>query len=260
MEIFQVGFSQTSVLETVPVSSPMTNPLSYAGNPSSVSGIINLPGHIVNLPSMVPSSQAVGKVWSMGYNSPGPSQTGVEGESISVLKLSPLTSVCLPLGDHIQQTLRDKIAHHKYIDLGLCLENWSSSRPLEGLCVSVDKQGCPMLKSQRKPTIKINTISAWTSTILVYPSVYLSYHSQRAQEILKYMHTVRSAAIRFGSYRWSQYDINFRMRQQRNPQNSWRSIDAELWFLFVVAPPVPRTAAIPCVSISQGSGFYSSQQ
>ena len=258
------GFPQTRVLETVPVSSQMTSPVTYAGNPSSVSGIINPPGHVVNLPSVVPSSQAAGNVWSMGYNSPGSSQTGVQGESInlshSVSKLSPLTSVLSPLGDHIQQALRDKIARQEYIDLGLCLENWSSSRPLEGLCVSVKEQGRPVLKSQRKLTIKINTISAWTSAFLVCASLYLSYHPQRAQEILKYMHTVRSAAIRFGSCGWRQYDINFRMRQQHNPKNSWVSIDAELWFLFVVVPPVPRTAAIPRVSISQGSGFYSSQQ
>ena len=194
----------------------------------------------------------------MGDKPPGPSQTGVQGESISLshssLKLSPLTSVCSPLGDHIQQTLRDKIALHEFIDLGLCLENWSSNKPLEGLCVSVDEQGRPVLKSQEKPTIKINTISAWTSAFLIFASVYLSYHPQRVHEILKYMHTVRSAAIRFGSFGWRQYDINFRMRQQRDPQNSWGSIDAELWFLFVVAPPAPRAAAIP------RSGFYPSQQ
>ena len=59
------GFCQTSVLETVPVSSPMTNPLSYAGNPSSASGIINPPGHVVNLPSVVSSSQAASTVWSI---------------------------------------------------------------------------------------------------------------------------------------------------------------------------------------------------
>ena len=258
-----------------PGSNPSTNLLPSAvwsgdinaSGPSGHQGTapaISPPGQAVNPTSVVPSLQTAGTVGSMDPKPPGPSQTFVHGESISqshsTLKVSPLASVCSPLGDHIQQSLRDKIARHEFIDLGLCLENWSSNKPIEGLCVSVDEQGRPVLKSQEKPTIKINTISAWTSAFLVYAAVYLSYHPQRAQEILKYMHTVRSAAIRFGSYGWRQYDINFRMRQQRNPQNSWGNIDSELWFLFVVAPPATRTAAIPRVPISQGSVFHPSQQ
>ena len=74
--------------------------------------------------------------------------------------------------------------------------------------------------------------SAWTSAFLIYASIYLSYHPHRTQGILKYMHTVRSAASRFGGYGWRQYDINFRMRQQRAPQRSWSLIDGELWYLF----------------------------
>ena len=74
---------------------------------------------------------------------------------------------------------------------------------------------------------------------------YLSYHPHLTQGILKYMYTVRSAASRFGSYGWRQYDINFRMRQQRTPQRSWSLIDGELWDLFVISPPISRNASNP---------------
>ena len=127
------------------------------------------------------------------------------------------------------------------MDLGLLLENWSSDqdRLKEGFAITLDNAGRAILK-QAKTVRRISSISAWTSAFLSYSSIYLAFHPQRTQEILKYMHTIRSAAIRFASSGWRQYDINFRMRMQRNPQKSWASIDGELWYLFVVAPPVQR--------------------
>ena len=82
-----------------------------------------------------------------------------------------------------------------------------------GLAFSIDAEGGRgVLKPVEKIPHKISTISTWTSMFLAYTSVYLSFHPSRAQEILKYMHIVHSAAIRFQSSGWRQYDINFRMR------------------------------------------------
>ena len=90
----------------------------------------------------------------MGDKLPGPSQTGVQGESISpshsALKLSPLTSVCSALGDHIQQTLRDKIACHEFFDLGLCLENWELEEAPRGPLRVNGPAGLPSVEIPRE--------------------------------------------------------------------------------------------------------------
>lgn len=160
-----------------------------------------------------------------------------------------LAAVCDPLGDHLSQSVKDKIGRGEYVDLGSILEEWSPSQSQQddpvGLVVSYDELGRAVFKQASKTSRKISTISMWTNAFLIYSSVYLVYHPNRAQELLKYMHTVRSAATRFGSYGWRQYDINFRKRMGRNPQNSWANIDGELWYLFVVAPPSPHVSLTP---------------
>ena len=102
-----------------------------------------------------------------------------------------------------------------------------------------------VIKSSGENPRRITSIAAWTSAFLIYESIYPSYHPHRTQGILKYMHTFRSAASRFGSYGWRQYDTNFRMRQQRTPQRSCSLIDGELWYLFFISPPISRNALNP---------------
>ena len=174
--------------------------------------------------------------------------TGVSGQcgNVSLLQTQGgenLAAVCAPLGDHVSQAIREKIGRGEYIDLGLLLENWSNDQERkEGFAITLDDAGRAILKQAKTPR-RITSISAWTSAFLSFSSIYLAFHPQRTQDLLKYMHTIRSAAIRFASSGWRQYDINFRMRMQRNPQKSWASIDGELWYLYVVAPPAQRLSA-----------------
>ena len=152
--------------------------------------------------------------------------------------LSPLASVCSPLGEGVSQTVREKIGKGEFVDLGLLLENWGEYVDLEqqarNVQLSVDSGGHPVFKPS-VPKVKVDSLAKWTSAFLVYSSIFIEFHPQRAQEMLKYIQLIRSAAIRFGSTGWRLYDSHFRMRQQRNPQNPWSRIDAELWFLFVIS-------------------------
>ena len=110
--------------------------------------------------------------------------------------------------------------------------------------LSLDSGGHPVF-NPIVPKAKIDSLAKWTSAFLVYSSVFIDFHPQRAQEMLKYIQIIRSAAIRFGSIGWRLYDSHFRMRQQRNPQNLWFTIDSELWFLFVVSNSSRRGLATP---------------
>ena len=161
------------------------------------------------------------------------------GENIyqAAQKITPLASVCAPLGEGVSQSLRQKIGRGEYIDLGLLLENWgehsSSWDESRQVKITFDKEGHTVLKPD-PPKIRITTISAWTSAFLVFASIFVDFHPHRAQEMFKYIQIIRSAAVRFGSLGWRLYDKHFRMRQERKPMNPWSALDSELWFMFVV--------------------------
>ena len=92
--------------------------------------------------------------------------------------------------------------------------------------------------TQRKKA-QVNSVLAWTDAFLVFTSVFLSAHPGRSQELLKYMHVIRTAAARFPGRGWLEYDRQFRMRQQLHPTRSWATIDGELWALYMSAPGIP---------------------
>ena len=126
----------------------------------------------------------------------------------------------------------------EYVDFALLLDNSEGifHDINEDLKLSVDDKGCFVWK-QHRPKRQINSIHTWTSAYLVYASVFLSAHPEKVQEILKYAHTIRTAASRFGGWGWKTYDMQFRMRQQLHPQRSWASLDGELWALYVSSSP-----------------------
>ena len=86
-------------------------------------------------------------------------------------------------------------------------------------------------------------------------------HSGRARELFKYIDTVR-AIVRFGGYNWRAYDVQFRLRQARQPHRSWAAIDTELWLTVATAQPRGgyhaggRPQALPCRG---GAGVRSSR-
>ena len=154
---------------------------------------------------------------------------------------NPLSSVCAKLGDGVPQNIREKIGRSEFIDLSCLLETWGPVADTDSIdlwqknvTLEFNELGQPILKQKAKQKKKIESITVWTSAFLAFASIYIEYHPQRAQEVLKYMHIVRSAALRFRSASWIAYDTHFRMRMQRNPQMSWSTIDTELWFLLVV--------------------------
>ena len=156
----------------------------------------------------------------------------------SIPSLSSLTSVCSPLGEDLSQSIRDKIRRGEFVD-------FSSLLPLDGgdpgsgdgsasRVVGFNDQGHMVLQEPRH-SIKLLSLSRWTSAFFVYASVFLSSHPNRNLEILKYGDLVRQAATRFGNG-WREYDRQFRLRQMRHPERSWAMIDNELWALYVAVP------------------------
>ncbi len=159
----------------------------------------------------------------------------------SVPMMDPLVSVCSPLAASIPQALKTKIIGSEFVDFGLLLEkSEKGGQEQKDFSLTVGEGG-RLLWHNNKPKREVNSIYSWTTAFLIYSSVYLSAHPQRAQELLKYAHIVRTAANRHEGWGWRVYDIQFRMRQQWNPLRSWALIDGELWTLYVSSSPVRST-------------------
>ena len=109
------------------------------------------------------------------------------------------------------------------------------SPPSQGMPLSLDAEGMLALH-EPKWKYQISSILGWTDAFLVFVAFFSSAHPSRVQELLKYMHIVRTAAARYPGKGWLEYDRQFRMRQQRRPSRSWAVIDGELWALLVQAP------------------------
>ena len=57
----------------------------------------------------------------------------------------------------------------------------------------------------------------------------LERHPNRALELLKYADTIRDFSQTTSGTAWLRYDQDFRRKQERNPTNSWSSLDMELY-------------------------------
>ena len=151
------------------------------------------------------------------------------------LGFTPLVSAFTPLGTGVAQSIKSKIIKGEYVDLVTLLEKkdpYMQYHESQGIALSVNESGQIIWKSN-KPKQMITSISAWTSAFLIFSSVYLNAHPNRTQELLKYMHLVRTAASRYGGFGWRSYDQQFRLRMQECPQRSWAVIDSELWSLYM---------------------------
>ena len=153
-----------------------------------------------------------------------------------------LSSICSPLGDGVPKNIREKIIKGEFIDFGLLLDKSTcKSRPspseteVPTCTLGINAQG-QLVMNEAKSHTMITSIHSWTSAFLVYAAVYLSAHPHRTQELLKYAHVIRSAASRSGAYGWRSYDEQFRLKMHRYPQNSWASMDGELWNMFIAVP------------------------
>ena len=53
------------------------------------------------------------------------------------------------------------------------------------------------------------------------------------------MHTIRLGASRSSSLGWRDYDVQFRLKKERNPGVSFANVDQELWLLYMQGPLAP---------------------
>ena len=87
-----------------------------------------------------------------------------------------------------------------------------------------------------------------------FAAIYLQKFPHQIQGILKYISSIRIGASRSNTFRWRDYDIQFRLRRSKNSMINLENIDAELWLIYM--GPAPVTERKPAYNLHQLKRCY----
>lgn len=163
---------------------------------------------------------------------------------------------------HVPEALRGSICRGEYTNLALLLKG---ALELNDLCTGgtlrLTAEG--VIESRPKECKDtIRSIEGWTNAFIIYMSVYISVHTDKAAALLQYMYNIRDCAARQGGLAWKNYDEQFRMRQAVNPV-SWSTIHNELWWRCVQVrdaqqPAVTTGKSYSCHEFNNGTCHWPS--
>ena len=274
-------------------SNNQQNILSMPNNQQNAPGPSN---YQQNIPSVPNNQQNIPSVPNNQQNAPGPSNNpGSSGYGTATMadnlmrgaaigenpinpiisnsllntfpqkSMSPLTSICDPLGEHLTQSMITKIVKCEFVDLMSLLDNKDGAgvhdNNAQGGGVSFSLQdGQIMMLNNNTRRRQISNIHVWTTAFLTFTSVFINVHASRTQELLKYMTIIRTFAAKWEGYGWRTYDEHFRLRQSRYPHRPWSVIDGELWTDYVATSQLRACPLTSTASASSGPGYQHGNQ
>lgn len=156
---------------------------------------------------------------------------------------TPINSIQFSLGHNVSESLRMKIIEGKFVDLALLLKNSNIEDTVSERVLVVGNDG--QMASISRSLVKITSIEKWTDAFLIFVSVFTSVHVSNFQDMLKYMHDVRTGADR--SAGWKLYGEQFRFKIAMYPAKSWTSVDCVITVLCpyvcqIGSPIKPKTS------------------
>ena len=158
----------------------------------------------------------------------GETGTGPIAINTGLTSQHQLSSVGDPVGANVPQATKEKVWKGEFVPLTSMLVDKQTTHTIPPW--SFQQLGSNLVVQQAQPPKKlIKDINSWTNAFIIYMGIYIQKHPQRAQELLKYMQTVRTYANGFSYTTWVEYDREFRARQERNPTRSWAAIDMEAY-------------------------------
>ena len=160
-----------------------------------------------------------------------------------------LSSVGDPVGANVPLATKEKIWKGEFVPLASMIVDKQTTLAVPSW--SFQQVGSNLVAQQAQPPKKeIRDIGTWTNAFIIFMGIYIQKHANRAQELLKYMETIRSYAQGLSNTAWIGYDREFRARQERNPSRSWAAIDMEAYARMLMGSS----------SSSSQSGLMSSKQ
>lgn len=144
-----------------------------------------------------------------------------------------VVSYSCELGYNVPNKIKLQISNGQYVNLAKLRPN-ASDPDDETQFLSVQDGSLAMAS---KPKAKlVNDIQTWTDLFLIFSSIYAAAHPECTTALFKYIHTVRLGASRSPGLGWRDYDVQFRLKKEQNPNMSFAIVDQELWLLYMQAP------------------------
>lgn len=141
-----------------------------------------------------------------------------------------ISSIDDHLDYNVPNNLKVQFANDQYVNLGkLLINNQDPNDDVQFLTCSNGTVSMSQ-KSKAKP---ITSIQTWVDAFLIFASIYVTAHPECATALFKYMHTVRLGASRTNHLGWREYDVQFRLKKERNPSISFALVDSELWLIYM---------------------------
>ena len=198
--------------------------------------VVDAPAHSTVRAGLVPPVAAPLPPASV-VDSPPALAIGTDSANAFATQPPMLACVCDDLGSDVPIAVKEKVWKGEFVDLGIFLKRGLTLSALsEETAFSLVQAGVSLQVRQTSRAPRIANIEQWTTAFLTYASIFVEKHFGRARELFKYIDTIRSI-VRFGGYNWRAYDVQFRLRQARQPHRSWSAIDTELWLTVATAQP-----------------------
>ena len=141
----------------------------------------------------------------------------------------PVHMINSPLGATVPDRVKSKIWADEYVEFAELVHR-QSQRPAT-LALSTGNEGYPTIAISPATRLRqIQNIDQWTTALLTFGSIYSQRNPSRGAGLFKYCEIVRDIAQTGPQNAWRQYDEQFRLHRQGDPDNyPW---DQPRWDIF----------------------------
>ena len=140
----------------------------------------------------------------------------------------------LVIGGNLDQSLKQKIINHEYIDFACLLPKGRLAMEQDTRMELINKGGATYFVPVADCELAgIHNFAKWEQAFRVFSNVYTHHYPSRATELIQYNHVIHTATT---TYIWENvytYDREFRMRLSHFPHRSWAIILQQAWSMYL---------------------------
>ena len=134
------------------------------------------------------------------------------------------------IGGNIEQSIRQKIINHEYIDFARLLPQDRVFHEDNHRMEIVNKGGLLyFVPVADRDTTSIHNFNKWEQAFCVFSNIYTHEYPHRATELIQYNQVIFSAAQNFVWENVYHYDREFRVHLSNFPYRSWSVILQQAW-------------------------------
>ena len=165
------------------------------------------------------------------YSIPGKNYTPEKEKIQSVL----VDEDYLVVGSHIDQAMKLKIAAGEYVDFTKLMPKDKVVNEEDVRIEMVNRGGMSywVPLSDRESTA-ISSYTKWEQAFRVFNNVYMSFHPNKAVEMIQYNHIIHTASLSFAWENVYKYDREFRLPMSKHHmKRNWSVILQQAWAIYL---------------------------